>query len=393
MIRKLIVGLGLTFLSLTLLLVLLLFPPRMTQPMIDPLRSLVLQRVMAQVSESLNGSVEIAQLQGSLLSNPSLRNIVVRDDKGSVLAEIDSLRLRYTLRDLFKGRLRVRIIEINRPQLVLVEGPDSQIGLIRALSPTVIKETKPASNGQGLALSVTIEQVQIKQGQVSMQLSSVPGMQTVEDIDLRLRAELDPQGLRFELQQLTAHAEPADVTVKAFHGGLSIDAGNIRFHDLLLQTQASHITLDGRLPGEGQIADLRLGMQPLDTAEIGRALSDKTIHGPLYANFDVVGPPQELDIRGQLQAGGGRLSLQAQLDILSVPQRYRAVLDIAALDLATVIERPALQSNLNMQLQIDGEGFSFADLASELQLDVQASHLGKIGIEPSAIHVHARSQR
>ncbi|MCP4408739.1 MAG: hypothetical protein GY807_13440 [Gammaproteobacteria bacterium] len=394
MIRKLTVGLGLTCLSLTLLLVLLLFPPRVTQLMIDPLRSLVLQLVMTQVSASLNGSVEIAKLQGSFLSNPSLRNIVVRDEKGVVLAEIDKLRLRYTLRGLFKGYLNIRIIEINRPRLVLLEEPDGQIGLIRALSPSVVKQTEPApADGKGLVLNMIIEQARIKQGQVNMQLSSVPGIQTVEDIDLRLRAELGPSGLRFELQQLTAHAEPADISLKAFHGGLSIDAENMRFHDLLLQTQASQLTLDGRLPAEGQVADLRLGMRPLDTAEIGRAMNDKTIHGPLYANFDVVGPPQGVNIRGQLEAGDGRLDLQAHLDTLSVPQRYHAALDITAADLTTVIDRPALQSNLNMRLRIEGQGFAFADLDSELQLDVQASHLGKIKIEPSAVHVHARSQR
>src|SRR4029450_4428918 len=99
------------------------------------------------------------------------------------------------------------------------------------------------------------------------------------------------------------------------------------------------------------------------------------------------GPPEALAVHGQLSAEDSRLALHGQLNTRATPWRYRSSLELTHMNLAPLLHQAPLQSDLNLQAHIEGEGLTPGTLRGEVRLDVQTSHVGSIALYPSRLHI------
>ncbi len=394
MVRKILLTIGFALLLLSLLAYLIaagLF--------LSPLRDYALTRVVTYVSKSLNGTLEIGALRGSLLSSPVLQHVVLRDAQGAIVGQIDEVRLSYDLAALLKKRLTIREIAIVRPQLAVVQEADGRLNIGHLLSPSRPvrpAEPKEPSSGFGLPMAVALERLQVQDGQFDLRLPSLPGVQHIEGLQVGLTARADQEGIRAELQQLTARATPADVNLQT-KGSFQLRAGVMQIDGLRLQLGHTLLTIAGVLPGSQQSANLELQLQPLDVTEIGRLLQDHALHGQLRFILKAEGPPEALVIHGQLNPIGkgeqASIDLRGEVNTVATPPRYRSTLDIDKLDLAAWVERAALQSDINLHVRVEGEGLSPQELRSQVQMEIRPSHLGNIALRPSHLHIEAQQGR
>jgi autotransporter translocation and assembly factor TamB len=383
----------LTIGGLALLLLALLVYSGVADPILNPLRDYVVKTAVKLASKSLNGSLEVGAVQGSLFRAPVLQNIVLRDSQGAVIGHIDELRLAYRLISLIKGRLPVEV-DIVRPQLTVVQEPDGRLNFSHVLpQPERPAEPKKPAAGFGLPITVVVEHVQIQDGHIALRLPSLPGVQDVEGLQMRLSAQLNRQGLRAQLQQLVAHTAPADVDLKTLQGTFQALSGVTQIDDLRLQMGHTVLTAAGILPGSPQPASFGLQVQPLDLTEIGRLVGNDALQDQLHVTLTAEGPPEALVVHSQLNAARGKVELQGEVNTVATPQRYRGALDITHFDLTALLQRATLQSDVNVHLRVTGEGLSARDLRSELQLEIEPSHLGNVVLHPSQIHVEAHQQR
>jgi hypothetical protein len=166
--------------------------------------------------------------------------------------------------------------------LTLVQEPDGSVNLGRLFgtAPADVEAT-PAAAG-GLPFALVIDQAYIRDGQLTLRLPSLPGVRTVESLQVHLQGQIDQEGgVRATLHQLTMHAQPADVEIRTLRGGFQALADGIQVEDVRLQTASTLVTIHGALPGKRQRASLAGHLQPLDVAEIGRLLHNDTLHGEL----------------------------------------------------------------------------------------------------------------
>ncbi|MGE3541210.1 MAG: translocation/assembly module TamB domain-containing protein [Candidatus Tectimicrobiota bacterium] len=381
------------YLTLILLGLGLLVYGTVINPVYEPLRDALVNRVARQISQALNGSLEIGALRGSLFSAPVLHNVVLRDPQGRVLGQIESIRLSYTLTTLLSGRLDVHTVDIVRPQLHIAQEPDGSLNLLTLLPASSPPPQEPPASGSGLPFAVHLETLRIRDGQLTLDLPALPGVQQVDDLQALARVQLDQDGLHAALQQLSARTSPAAVDLSTGQGTVQIRGNTVHIGDLRLQTGATLITAHGTLPGGEGAADFTLHTQPLALAEIGRLLHKEALREPLHMTLQVSGPPEAMQVQGQVRSAAAEMDLQGQLHTAAQPWRYNVQFQVAHLDLQGLTGRADLQSDLNLQLHLQGEGVTLQELRSTLQIDVQASHLGPLVLRPSAIHVEALQQR
>src|SRR5499426_2425587 len=144
--RKLKIAAYLALMLLGSLILLLYYT--VVNPLYMPLRDALVRTVTRKLSQSLHGSVEIGALRGSLFSAPVLHNVVLRDAQGTVVGQIEAIRLAYDLTALLKRRLEVHAVEIVQPQLTVVQDPDGSLNLTNLFffNDTATTE-KPAAGG------------------------------------------------------------------------------------------------------------------------------------------------------------------------------------------------------------------------------------------------------
>jgi autotransporter translocation and assembly factor TamB len=387
-------ALGWVLLFFALLVSLLVVSPRFSEPLIQPLRTWLVSAMTKWISRSLNGTFEIGRLRGSLLSAPVFDDIMLKDAQGRVVAQIDTVALHYDLKGLLKEGLRFSAIEIIRPKLRLTQTADGQLNLSRLLAPELAE--KPAEEPfkyTGPPVAVLLDRVTLQDGRIDLELPFLPGVRIIENIFVDIQGEVNQQSLRVELQRFTADTQPANVALKTLHGTFQMTPGKMEIVDLLLKTNHSQITLDGTLPARASTASLVAEVSPVDVIEIGRLLGDDSLHGMLRAKFTAEGPAEAVQLKSQLMVDKGRIDFTGHVNTLSTPVRYRTTLDITHLDMADVVKREVLHSDINMHLKLNGTGLSVADFRGALQWHLDASRLGEIILHPSEIHLDAESKR
>jgi hypothetical protein len=124
--------------------------------------------------------------------------------------------------------------------------------------------------------------------------------------------------------------------------------------------------------------------------EIGRLLHDDTLQGHLQMTLKAEGPPEALEVQTQLRADAGQVALQSRINMAATPIHYDSTLDITRLNLAALVQRTALQSDLNLRLRLEGQGLSPAEMHGKVRLDMAPSHVGTIALRPSQIDLAAR---
>ena len=212
--------------------------------------------------------------------------------------------------------------------------------------------------GGGLPIALVVEDVQMHDGHVALHTATLPGVQHLTGLQAHLQGQIDGREFRFQVHQLSVRATPTEVVLQTAQGTLEGNAAAVRLTDLRLQTAHTLVTADGTLPGGSQPASLALQLQPFDMAELGRLLQREDMAGPVYLTLTAQGPPEALAVRGQLSAEEGRLDLHGQLNTRATPWRYRSSLELTHVNLATLLHQAPLQSDLNLQVHLEGEGLT-----------------------------------
>jgi autotransporter translocation and assembly factor TamB len=363
-------------------------------------RDAAVQAALRYVSNSLQGSLEVGGVRGSLLSAPEVQNIVLKDAQDVEIGRIAAFRLSYNLLSLLRLRLTVHEIDIVQPRFMLTEGPDGVLNLSHALSP--VQPRRPEAmeeppSGVGLPLAIVVENLRLHDGELALDLAALPGVRQVQGLQVRLQAQLDRQGIQARLQQVTAQTLPAQVDIHTLQGAFQQAAGVVRVDGLRLEMGHTVLTADGILPQARQPADFTLQIAPLDVAEIGRLLQHEALHGQLHLGLRLEGPPEALVASVRLNPMGAEernmVALRGEVDMLATPLRYRAQVDVDRLDLTAFLNTPAWRSDVNLRARLEGEGLAAHELQSDVRVEIQPSSLGDITLQPSQIDLQARQGR
>ena len=358
-------------------------------PVLDPLRDRLARTVSRFVSRSFKGALEVEGLRGSLLGSPVLQNITLRDQHGTVVGRIAELRLVYDLKALLHKRLQIQTIEVVQLQLTLAQEPDGSLNILDLLSS--VQPATPTATESSLALEV--ENLYIRDGELTLQLPALPGVQKLERLQVHLSAQQDKEKLRLRVQQLTAHASPANLEIHALQGALQKLGKVMQLDDVRLQTDQATLVANGVLPGGAQDASLTLHAQSQDLTEIGRLVQNDVLQGPADLVLKAEGPPEAVELHGQLSSTSGHIAIQGHLNAAATPPQYSGTLDVANLNLAALRQQGAWHSDLNLQLRVDGAGASPQEGHGTIQLELRPSRLREIVLHPSYIDLEVKAQQ
>src|SRR5262245_16262275 len=178
---------------------------------LQSVRAALVQAVVSSLSTGLQGSLEVGTVRGSFLSGPVVQHIVLKDAHGAIIGQIDEVRFSYDLLALLRRRLLVHTIDIIAPRVTILQETDGVLNISRVLSPAQPRSPAQTSSGSGLPFGVVVEDVRLRDGEITLGLPALPGVHQVQGMQVRLQAQLDQQGMHAHVHELTARTIPAQV--------------------------------------------------------------------------------------------------------------------------------------------------------------------------------------
>src|SRR5690554_593978 len=103
---------------------------------IGAVRDPLVDRILASVNGTLEGRIEVGEVNGPLLGRASVHDIAIFDGRDNLAAFIPSATLSYSLSALARGQLIVDHVEANEPQLVVRTYPDGALNWTTLTEPS-----------------------------------------------------------------------------------------------------------------------------------------------------------------------------------------------------------------------------------------------------------------
>lgn len=183
-------------------------------------REVVVRWALETINRKLNGSVTVGAVGGSWIEGLEIRDFVVRDLEGEILARFPRLQLRYRLVDLLGGRLVFGQLTLDHPELRLMEDSAGRLNLERVLG--------LGRGGEGPAPLIAFRDVRLRSGRISIRTGSggAGSERTIEDLTatfpyVRLSSPLlAEKSVRFEVEDLQARVSDPSLEVRGLEGGV-----------------------------------------------------------------------------------------------------------------------------------------------------------------------------
>jgi autotransporter translocation and assembly factor TamB len=187
---------------------------------LQSMRDALVQAVVSSLSTSLQGTIEIGTVRGSLLSGPVVQHIVLKDTHGAIIGQIDEVRFSYDLLALLRRRLLVHAIDIIAPRVTIMQEADGGLNISRVFAPAQPRSPAQPAASSGLPFAIVVEDVRLRDGEITLSLPALPGVQQVQGVHVRVQAQLDQQGMHARVHELTASTIPAQVDLHTLHGAV-----------------------------------------------------------------------------------------------------------------------------------------------------------------------------
>ncbi len=304
--------------------------------------------LVSQANNYLTATLSIGQLEGSLLGGIQLGDVNVA--RGSqTLIHVDEIALSYSIRELFQPGVVIRRVRLTRPIVVGAKTADGRWDLA-ALIKRDAREGQRAGPGRPLQ----VLSVEVIDGRVSLQDPLDFGAAHVPTDFEALNASFSfayypvRWTLTFDRASWIGHAP--DLSVNPLAGTFGRGPDGWFFERLSVGTARSAFTLDGRVNNVAKptVLDLRVRADRFAFQEWSGVLRGLT-NIAVDASFDtsLKGPPSQLDTTLQLAGSGGSVKGRLTLDT-TVPGWHGAgAVDVARLNLARWLNRPARPSDIS----------------------------------------------
>ena len=151
------------------------------------------------------------------------------------------------------------------------------MNISRALAPEQPRQAatrQEPTSGFGLPVAIVVENVRLRDGEMALGLSALPGVRQVTGLAGAVAGpDSIAQGIQARLHQLMPQHETRPGGYSCAARGVSkASPACMRVDGLRLEMGHTVLTADGVLPHAQQAANFALQLDPLDMAEIGRLL-------------------------------------------------------------------------------------------------------------------------
>ena len=329
---------------------------------IGPSRTLVRSVGLSVAAGFLDGKLQIDSLGGTLLTGLEVNGLRWYSRDGKLMAGLGKLDVRYDLMHFLKqGELLVEHVILEKPEGYLFVQKDGKINLLAHLkgsdAPTPPPPPPPTTPPAPSTFKLRVPKIIVR----DLQFAWGEGEKAIRIHDLNLATDFAMLGPKMlaTLRELRLDVKNPDVKVKNISLRFSMEGDALAADDIKIDFgERSALYLDAKIK-DLKTLDLDVVFKKLLVAasDVKKIVPPYPIPHDLIADeLTAKGTLADLQAAIRLRLGKAKIGLQAKAGILS--QSYDVKLALDQINLADLLNQPALQSQIAISLAAKGKGFS-----------------------------------
>ncbi len=328
-----------------------------------------------KINESLDATVKIGSLGGSLFKSLTLSEItIIRNN--DTLAFIPKITARYDALKALVGRIEIDLISIDSPYVNLRQTTDGSWNLAQMTKPAPEqKEQEKKKEDQGqFGYLVNLDNFLLNNADIRIQTSDSIFPGRVKNFNIAASAKYRHDKIEFTLEEFNFKAVNPDLTLERIALSLTNKNGTADINDLIIKTL--HNQINGNITIQHADSILITGdiqSEPLYLSEFDFIVPSGIMAAHPDLNLDFEYQSDTLVAQITLEDESQSLVTNLNLDNPSQPESYLIRTEINQIDLKHWLGDPAMDFVLNGQLNLDGQGFSPADADVNFDLNLYES--------------------
>ncbi len=400
----------------------------------DSGQALIKKRVVAALSERVNGTVEVQRLELRLFGKIALGGVSIKDAAGQEAIGLDSLVVEPNWRELVSGSLVVDRIELSGLTVNLEQYADGTSNLKKLFKPK--PATPPSAPSKKARRRIVVRAIELSKIALhlkkadgselhvtdvglSASVDAVPDDKTVslsvpkihanltrstasgtvisvDDISLGLAAELENGAGKIDLLPLTATARLVRPDKKPYETPIALGAVSVVVEPGKLGATLDKLALslllleklelkggfeEGALAGDQNAVVLGLHVKG---DEVDALLGKDLVATDADLTLKIHGPPLHLDLDLGVKTDGATIALTGTVDASRIDQpKYDLVLTTTKLATRKLLAgetAPDVKSE-KIELSVKGTGIKKEKIAADVKLDIGPTSIGKVAVD------------
>ncbi len=333
----------------------------------------VRKTIITQVNKQINGSIEIASLEGNIFNNLILEDIILSehnlDASKTELISLKEIAISYDLGSLLDKKIIIKAISLSDLKVNLHQ---DELGIWNITNIPIKKETTKSDPSSSSWL-IELESFSLSNSHVNISGDNLPEQIPSEISITQILAQASlGEVLEWKLSKAELAVEPQEITLslKDLQGN---DQQDISLKELLISSPKSQIILRGDMINQpSRIANLSFKAEPLSFSEIQKWLPSFPLQGEPNLSGEVLVHGDSLSSYITVNLADEQVILNAQLPDLQNP--FTALLDLSWENINSNSWKSDLpQSKLTGNLIASIQGDSWPEVEADLSLQLDKS--------------------
>jgi autotransporter translocation and assembly factor TamB len=209
-------------------------------------------QIESRFDADVHGSVRLGRVEGDVLTGLVLHDLVIEGADGVALLDVETVRVRYSIRALLDKRIAAEELHLIRPQIRLVRGPDERWNFQKIFARREPRRPGPPGWGSW----VRIGAIEIEDGLVDVKFEDggwpLLDWQANEFRDVNGTIELalysrDQNLKRFAARDLSFHLTGPELVIRDLDGEGILTPDSLALKSIHLTTSGTELSADGHL--------------------------------------------------------------------------------------------------------------------------------------------------
>ncbi|HET6617221.1 MAG TPA: hypothetical protein VFH69_05375, partial [Gemmatimonadota bacterium] len=350
-------------------------------------------QIESRLNAAVQGTARVGRVEGDILTGVVLHDFVIEGEDGAPLVRAATARARYSLRPFFEQRIAIDEVQLIRPVIRLVRGPDERWNFQEIFARR--EPRKPGPPGWGSW--VRIGTITIEDGLVDVKFEDggwpVVDWQANEfrNVDGEIEVALysrDQNLKRFAVRDVSFHLTGPGLVVRDLDGEGILTPDSLALKEIRLKTPGTELAADGHLTlGGADSLALTVDAPRVSLNEARRLFPQVKIGGKASFQGRISGPAAEprLEIASaQVETGSSSIAVSGripnlvnpvlELDLVArplAPEDARAYVPAWPVDVP--LSGPVSLRGPPRQLEVDADVTSPAGaLSAQGEVDIRA---------------------
>ncbi|MDP8221105.1 MAG: hypothetical protein P9X26_07155, partial [Candidatus Stygibacter frigidus] len=361
---------------LALLIIALIFIQ--TRPGKNLITDLILENVNGKLQ---NAELSIQRLDVNYLSSLSLQGVSISHEGENILS-LKEFRIHYSLKSIMSNRITISGILFDELNLILRQDAEGEWNLISIL-PTAAQKVKPQKETKNSNWEIVLDDFSLRNSEIKINSTSI------SDIMLHFAGKYSEAESYINLDTFSFNSNDPDLKLENLEFMAQLENYKVVLENMQIRTAENLITLRAEI----DLDDLDNGFvninsDSLNLTEFSGFIPLEDIKMLPEINLGLTLKNQNADFNLEMNEAGQRLNVTGTVNsVFGIPD-YRLKLALEHLDGDHWLDDPQYDSDINLNLTVNGKGIELEKAEMDFQFNVKPSYMGDHNVNSIVLTGH-----